>query len=283
MGKFRFVFILMCVLALCIPSCTSHADNQEELETKISTGSRSAIQISEEHRQIVEVAKHIKFDTDTFYLDITLEEAKGKSVAEKIYNMWLERLKIYTQEAREVISKGGHFTYVNTYTQYENNISRYSNISRDKNISRYNNVSGYSFRQDTFSTNGYVIYPNRNQCKIAFKDPLEAQFYKAIICSFMAELHNEKDPLGVVLTSTVEHRITLEGYKIRPYGVVEKVYEHMIVSGDVGPATSIPIPFPGDLGPNVKPHTLTYIAESYFPDKDYKLTASCDFMSIPLY
>lgn len=219
MGKFRFVFILMCVLALCIPSCTSHADNQEELETKISTGSRSAIQISEEHRQIVEVAKHIKFETDTFFLDITLEEAKKQGLAEEAYNMWQERVKVYTQEAREVISKGGDYTFINTYAECENNISQYSEFSRYRNFTRYSDEDDVYL--DTFSYEGTVVYPSSNQCIISFTDPAEASFFKAIRFFFDASVYNEIEAT-YVLAAEVEHRVYLEGYKKHPWGAVEK-------------------------------------------------------------
>lgn len=109
MGKFRFVITLMCALALCA------SFSLQGIETGKADSTKIVEQNSEKRRQITEVAKHIKFDTDTFYLDITLEEAKEKGVAEEIYNNWVDRLKVYTKEAREVISKGGHYTYVNTY------------------------------------------------------------------------------------------------------------------------------------------------------------------------
>lgn len=113
MGKFRFVIILMCILTLCASFSLQGIETGENDSTNIS---ETTPQISEKQRQIIEVGKHIKFEMDTFFLDITLEEAKEKGVAEEIYNMWLERLKVNTQEAREVISKGGHYTYMNAYT-----------------------------------------------------------------------------------------------------------------------------------------------------------------------
>lgn len=280
MGKFRFLFILMCILAICIPSCTSQVDNQgEELGAKIAEGSRSAIQILEEQRQVKEVAKHIKFETDTFYLDITLEEAKKQGLAEDAYNMWLERLKIYTQEAREVISKGGHYTFVNTYTQSENNISRYDNISRVKNISRHRNVSRYSDYIDTFSVLGTVVYPNDCQCKIAFTDE-EASVYKGIHFAFFPRLYNKTDPTAYII-STIEHRVYLEGYKKHPWGAEEKVYAYLNID-EISPCqTSRPIPYPGDLGTNAKPHTLTYTVALACPDKDIRIESYCDFWSVP--
>lgn len=112
MGKFRFVITLMCALALCASFSLQGIETGKADSTKIV---EPTSQNSEKRQQITEVAKHIKFETDTFYLDITLEEAKKQGLAEEAYNMWLERLKVYTKEAREVISKGGHYTYVNTY------------------------------------------------------------------------------------------------------------------------------------------------------------------------
>jgi len=110
MGKFRFVITLMCALALCASFSLQGIETGENDSTNIS---ETTPQISEKQRQIIEVGKHIKFETDTFYLDMTLEEAKEKGVAEEIYNNWVERLKVRTQEAREIIAKGGNYTFVN--------------------------------------------------------------------------------------------------------------------------------------------------------------------------
>lgn len=101
--------LLMTTLALSVSAFTPNSQRETD-STKIV---EPTSQNSEKQQQITEVAKHIKFETDTFYLDMTLEEAKEKGVAEEIYNNWVERLKVRTQEAREIIAKGGNYTFVN--------------------------------------------------------------------------------------------------------------------------------------------------------------------------
>lgn len=256
MGKFRFVLILMCVLALCIPSCTSHADNQEELETKISTGSRSATEISEWDRQHNEIVKHIKFETDTFFLDITLKQAKERGVSEEIYNMWLEHLKSYTTRARNAISEGGQFIFVNALTQTGNNT--------------------YPMRKDISATyNGTLVYPNFMQYEIQIPYP-QSTFYKAVLCACNAVVYNTIKK-KYVDCPRVEHSITLEGYN--KYN--DKVYNDMALIGV--PAVDMPlIPFPGLLGDSVKAHTIKYSVVLAFPFKgDTIKEAWCEFAAMP--
>lgn len=108
--------LLMTTLTLSVSAFTPDGLKTEEADSaKIVEQPQHTLTRDEEHRQRVEVAKHIKFETDTFYLDITLKEAKKQGLSEEAYNMWLERLKVYTKEAREVIAKGGNYTFINNF------------------------------------------------------------------------------------------------------------------------------------------------------------------------
>lgn len=59
-----------------------------------------------------------------------------------------------------------------------------------------------------------------------------------------------------------------------------KVYKYINLVGNPATETGHPIPFPGDLGPNAKPHTLTYAAVLCSPHKGEILKeAYCLFAS----
>lgn len=112
MKKIVTLLSLMSILAMFISACSSQTD---EIYDDFANVSRSSAQdgMSDYQKQVHEIAKHIKFDTDSFYVDITLEDAIEQGISEEIYNKWLERLEVRTNEAREIISKGGKYKFVN--------------------------------------------------------------------------------------------------------------------------------------------------------------------------
>lgn len=118
MRKVIIIMSLMSVLALCVLACSSQVyEFSEDVAATEATQSRGVPQITERQRQVNEVAKHIKFEKDTFFIEITLDEAMQRGVSADIYNKWLERLEEYTLKARKTIANGGKFYFVNAFAQ----------------------------------------------------------------------------------------------------------------------------------------------------------------------
>lgn len=222
---------LMSLLALCISACSSQAD-----EDVVMTSTAES-QNNDRQWQINEVAKHIKFDTDSFYLDITLEDAKQKGVEEDIYNKWNESLKKHSFEAREFIEGGGNLSFVNGFVQ-------------NKNLSRVPNPSGiYS---------DILEYPEFNTKFISI--PTQDSHLKGVNFFCNALFYDENG--SETGCGSVWHKCYISGYKKG----VGNVSDGRIVIGT--PIVGIgPLAFPGDIGDDAEPHIVTYIAEPELLDE----------------
>lgn len=118
MRKVIIIMSLMSVLALCVLACSSQVyEFSEDVAATEATQSRGLPRFSDSRSQYAEVINHTKFEKDTFYLTITLEEAQQRGVSIDVYNKWLERLEEYTLKAREIRATGGTFYFVNGLAQ----------------------------------------------------------------------------------------------------------------------------------------------------------------------
>lgn len=117
MRKVIIIMSLMSVLALCVLACSSQVyEFSEDVAATEATQSRG-VPFSDSRSQYAEVINHTKFEKDTFYLTITLEEAQQRGVSIDVYNKWLERLEEYTLKAREIRATGGTLYFVNGLAQ----------------------------------------------------------------------------------------------------------------------------------------------------------------------
>lgn len=165
---------LLIALSLCAPFSLEGHETRKADSTKIANQFQPSAEISELNRQIDEIARHIKCKPDTFYLDITLEQAKDRGVSEEVYNMWIKRLKVYTQEAKEAISNGSHFTfeYYPSLSQEEKDFRKllwYIKISGD---SCYLSISQEEALQQGFSEKAYRRCAVRAKRHQAFRGAL---------------------------------------------------------------------------------------------------------------
>lgn len=101
--------------AFILYSCTS---SEDELIMNDFSNNQSIISRAESNDtdvQFNEVVKYIKFDVDSFIIDRSLEEVIEAGVSESVYNQLVDKLKVHTEEARNIIKKGGTYQFVNLY------------------------------------------------------------------------------------------------------------------------------------------------------------------------
>lgn len=237
MKKIAILMSLLPLLTLCV-ACSAQVDEiYGGVKMMSEIGSRSDEPIADHQIQIIEVAKHIKFDTDSFYLDITLEEAKQRGMTEEIYNKWLGRLKEHTREAQRIIDGGGKFYFYNGFT--ENNESPKRTL-------------GYPMYS------GYLEFPKYNTDILAIPSLVaDALKYVNFYCNAIVhDIHGMDKYYPAVL-----HLCTLEGIKEK-VGRVENS-----VMGIGYPEIGFKrIEIPGDLGDMAVPHVVRYQAELEFKD-----------------
>lgn len=124
---------LMSVLALCVLACSSQVyEFSEDVAATEATHSRGLPRFSDSRSQYAEVINHTKFEKDTFYLTITLEEAQQRGVSIDVYNKWLERLEEYTLKAREIRATGGTFQFINAIGQDGDSVQSLDNKALPK-------------------------------------------------------------------------------------------------------------------------------------------------------
>lgn len=104
------------VLLLILTACVGvFAGSSETVNTSSSAQQRK--ELTEAQKKYLILLSQVKFDSisSTFYIDITREEAISRGVPEDAYDGLLESLKKQTREAREIIERGGKFTFLNVF------------------------------------------------------------------------------------------------------------------------------------------------------------------------
>lgn len=255
MKKIITLLSLMSILAVFISACSSQTD---EIYDDFANVSRSSVQdeMSDYQKQVHEIAKHIKFDTDSFYVDITLEDAIEQGISVDVYNKWLERLKVRTNEAREIISKGGKYQFVNGFSDAEKGVKLASRAS-DPTYGLYSDI---------------LSIPGMSVGEYKFSD-YDAKHIKGVnfFCNArVIDVNKEEKTYAYVWYSCV-----ISGVK-KDSGYVQDGK-----SGLGNPAIALGnVAFPGDIGDDAKPHTIGFTAELEFPEEgDVLVSAYCQWMT----
>lgn len=255
MKKIVTLLSLMSILAMFISACSSQTD---EIYDDFANVSRSSDQdgMSDYQKQVHEIAKHIKFDTDSFYVDITLEDAIEQGISEDIYNKWLERLEVRTNEAREIISKGGEYQFVNGFSDVEKGV---------KSASRTSSPT-YGLYSDILSIPGMSV----GEYGFATYDAPRIKGVNFFCNARVKDVNKEEKSIAYVWYSCV-----ISGVK------KNSGYAQDGISGIGSPAISLGnVAFPGDIGDNAKPHTIGFTAELEFPEEgDVLVSAYCQWMT----
>lgn len=246
MRKVLVLLTLIPAMVSCVVACSSHADVICDDPVK---------QHSDRVWQSVEIARHIKFEKDSFFLDITLEEAMQKGISADIYQKKLERLEEDTRTARRILATGGKFYFVNGLVEN-------GDLSNNYHSSR---IVGYS---------GYLECPGFTRGYIRII-PQHADSYKGVAFSCNAQLGMKA--AGGDYTGFVRHECYISGKDKDGHTVDDGI----IAIGS--PATSaLPVvPFPGLIGDSAEDHSVTYHAELEVKDAgDSLIKGWCNYMAV---
>lgn len=104
------------VLLLILTACVGvFAGSSETVNTSSSAQQRK--ELTEAQKKYRILLSQVKFDSisSTFLIDISREEAIKQGIPGETYDSLLVGLEKRTREAREIIDKGGRFTFLNVF------------------------------------------------------------------------------------------------------------------------------------------------------------------------
>lgn len=104
--------IILLILTLCAGIYAA-----TEAQTNASSPAKLRKELTEEQKKHRKLMSLIRFDSisSTFIIDISREEAIKQGIPEDAYDNLLESLEKQTREAREIIERGGKFTFLNVF------------------------------------------------------------------------------------------------------------------------------------------------------------------------
>lgn len=256
MRKLVFLLILMPIVVY-IGACSSQVD---EIYKRPLIESRSVQQtLVKNQNQFQILAPHIYFDTisNSFYLDISLEEAIGKGVTASIYSECIKSLEKQTREAREIIDRGSKFSFINAYA------------------GDYNPPVQPKY----FSSGGYLLYPDFP--RMLLDVPTSQSHFKGF--RFFANAIVRKKNGDDSDAPSVWHTIAVSGYKtVDDMGLKKDIRVEDSRKALGNPRAFLgTMEFPGDIGDDAKPFSMGYEAcleaNSYLNEDDTLIQGCCEF------
>lgn len=156
----NFIPALIFSLLFTLGSCNSSDDLLDTFVNESEQSYLSSLQVKDLNfnTETVEITKHIKFENDSFYLDITLEEAIRHNISKDIYYKCNDRLEVHNKEVKEIIDRGGKYTFTNQFAEI--NLQKI-NIDELRTKTLTPPFMGYG---------GYLTYPGNNDISLLFPD-----------------------------------------------------------------------------------------------------------------
>lgn len=245
MKNYLFKTIVLTALILAITSCES--DNSDYL-FKDTQCSRSMTD------DIPSIIEYIKFNNDTFTLNLSRENALAKGISSEYYELWEKELNSRNKEVQQIKLNGGEYIYSNFYdsTAYNHfKPIRNNRLAISKSI-QYNHNDGRD-------NNGWGPYKGQLIDPSWAIDTLYIQVgWNGIAVAYDLVCWDENNDFVTLQNVT---------YKFRFSGThsngTKASLDMTFDAPSVGDSRILPIPF--EKGNQLRPHTLEFRAYSVLP------------------